>query len=100
MFNFFTKTATACPVITKGYKVTRNSERSKKYGIAASSLEMLRTKIVKKFNLKLFNLFLSDGSLIEDEDYFQSIPAQTLIIVAEDGEDVKTGEFSRCSKIF
>lgn len=91
MFNFLTKSKTETPI--KGFKVTRNKDRTKKYGIASNSLEMLKKKVTAKFDLKRFILFLADGSQIDDEDYFQSIPAQTLIIVAEDGEEVKTGEF-------
>lgn len=99
MFSFFSKssasTSNAGPKAgpMKGYKVSLNSDRSRKYGVAANSLIMLRTKIAQKFNLKDFNLFLSDGSAIDtDEDFFLSIPQQSLIIVAHEGEDVKTGK--------
>lgn len=93
MFNLFGKKATTSGVnsLMKGFKVSTNEDRSKKYGIAANSLQMLRDKISAKLNLKLFNLFLSDGILIDDEDYFQSIAAQSLIIVAENDEEIKTG---------
>lgn len=93
MFNFFSKPSVSSELKTKikGYKVSRNSERSKKFGIAAGSLEMLKTKVGTKLKMKKFNLFLSDGLEIDDEDYFQSLPAQSVIIVAEDGEEVKTG---------
>ena len=89
MFSFLTKSSTKNPI--KGFKVALNSDRIKKYGIAANSLEMLKKKVAEKFNSKSFKLFL-DGSLLDNEEYFLSIPAQSLIIVAEDGQEVKTGE--------
>lgn len=76
----------------KAFKVTANKDRSKKFGIAANSIEALNEKVKKKFGIESFELFLSDGSLIDDEDYFLSLPAQSLIVVAEKGEEVKTGE--------
>lgn len=90
--NFFSKPSSSSASSLKGYKVSLNKDRAKKYGIAASNLEILKSKIASKFYIKHFNLFLSDGLLIEDADYFLSLPAQTLIIVAEIGEEVKTGE--------
>lgn len=95
MFNLFGKKATSSSTnsLMKGYKVSTNEDRSKKYGIAANSLQMLREKISSKLNVKDPFLFLSDGILIDDEDYFQSIAAQSLIIVAENDEEIKTGEY-------
>jgi DNA fragmentation factor, 40 kD, beta subunit len=92
MFNFFASTGKPGPV--KGFKVSLNSDRSKKYGIAANSFGAMKQKISAKFNLEVFDLFSSDGSLIDDEDYFLSLPAQSLLIVAEEGEDVKTGRLA------
>lgn len=89
MFNFLSRSSASNPI--KGFKVARTSNRDKKHGIAANSLEALRNKVTAKFNLEKFNLFL-DGSLIDNEEYFLTIPAQSLIILAEDGEEVKTGE--------
>lgn len=76
----------------KGFKVTSNKDRTRKFGIAVNSLESLRAKVESKFKAKTFNLFLSDGSLIDNEDYFGSLPAQSLIIVVEEGEEVRTGK--------
>lgn len=92
MFNLFKATSSSTNSSMKGFKVSTNEERSKKYGIAANSLKMLREKISSKLNLKLFKLFLSDGILIDDEDYFQSIAAQSHIIVAGNDEEIKTGK--------
>jgi hypothetical protein len=87
MFDFLK----AKPVALKGLKVVLNSDRQRKYGMASNSLESLKTKISEKFKNEKFDLYLNDGSLIEDEDYFQSIPAQSVIVVAEEGEVVKSG---------
>lgn len=102
MFSLFGKKATSSTSLAsmKGYKVSLNSNRSKRYGIAANSLEMLKQKIISKLSLESFKLFLSDGSLIDDEDYFQSIAAQSLIIIAENDEEVKTGESTFDSRNF
>lgn len=94
MLKFFSKAESITQRPVRGFKVSLNSDRSKKYGVAASSLEAFRKKIETKFGLKSFDLFLTDGSLIDptDEDYFSTVPVQSLIIVAEDGEDIKTGK--------
>lgn len=92
MFNFFPSTSKNEPV--RGFKVSLNSDRTKKYGIAANSLEAIQEKISAKFDLKIFDLYSSDGSLIDDEEYFLSLPAQSMIIVAKEGEDVKTGKLN------
>lgn len=91
MLKYFSRTE---PRPVRGFKVCLNSHRSKRIGIAATSLEAFRNKVEKRFGLKEFNLFLPDGSLIEptDEDYFTTVPEQSLIIVAESGEEIKTGE--------
>lgn len=52
MFNLFKSSA-----ILKGYKVT-NVDRSKKYGIAANSLKMLKDKASKKFSVSFHDFSL------------------------------------------
>lgn len=52
MFNLFKSSA-----ILKGYKVT-NVDRTKKYGIAANSLKMLKEKASKKFSVSFSLVFL------------------------------------------
>lgn len=78
----------------KGYKVAKNSERSRKYGIAANSLENLLNKAQVKLNIQIGKcyLFLPDGSVVDSEEYFQSLPAQTLFFIATDNEEIKSGE--------
>jgi len=36
-----------------------------------------------------------DGTVIDDEDYFQSLPAQTLFIFRSNGETFQTGIYLR-----
>ncbi|XP_065355935.1 DNA fragmentation factor subunit beta [Calliphora vicina] len=68
--------------IIKGYKITDN-ERSRKYGIGANSLQMLKTKAKIKFPIKDLRIYLaSDGYEVTDEDYFLTLESQTLFIVA------------------
>ena len=87
MFQFFNKTPTPQ---NKGFKVVINNDRLKKYGIASPNLKIMRKKIKEKFKKLDFDLFLNDGSQIEDEEFFSTIQAQSLIIVAEKGEEVKS----------
>ncbi|BFF93794.1 DNA fragmentation factor subunit beta [Drosophila madeirensis] len=66
----------------RGYKITDN-ERTRKYGIGANSLEVLLTKANNKFPLQDLHLYLaSDGFEVSDDEYLNSLPAQTLFIVA------------------
>lgn len=85
MFNFFKKS----PEL-KGFKVCRNREKSRKYGIAAETLEKLKEKIREKLKVDKFDLYF-EKSLIQDEEFFQSIPNQSLIVVVDDGDEFKTG---------
>lgn len=87
MFNFFNKPA------IKGFKVCRNSDRSKKYGLASDSLKVLIQKIEEKLKIKDFQLFY-DGALI-NEEFFKTIPNQSTVIVVEDGETYKTGKSTK-----
>ncbi|KAH8414990.1 hypothetical protein KR215_003127 [Drosophila sulfurigaster] len=66
----------------QGYKITDN-ERTRKYGIGANSLEMLIRKALLKFPLQDLHIYLAtDGFEVSDDEYFNSLPAQTLFIVA------------------
>lgn len=77
----------------KGYKVT-NAARSKICGIAASNLKELKAKAVLKFQVsetENYNLILLDGTVIDNEEYFQTLPAQSLLVLAGEHEEVITG---------
>ncbi|ALC39951.1 Drep-4 [Drosophila busckii] len=66
----------------RGFKITDN-ERTRKYGIGANSLEMLTNKAQLKFPLEKLHVYLSsDGFEVSDDEYLNSLPAQTLFIVA------------------
>ncbi|XP_015430361.1 PREDICTED: DNA fragmentation factor subunit beta [Dufourea novaeangliae] len=83
---------TETPVRTelKGYKVT-DVNRTRKFGIACRSLQELKRKACAKLNvttdLAEVNVFLLDGSLI-DEEYFSTLAPQTTLIVQNPGEKV------------
>lgn len=75
----------------KGFKVCRNNEKQKKYGIAADSLKKLQEKIANKFKIEKFELFFKNV-LINSEEYFSSIPNQSMIVVVDEGDELKTGK--------
>uniref|UniRef100_A0A336MRH6 CSON000246 protein n=1 Tax=Culicoides sonorensis TaxID=179676 RepID=A0A336MRH6_CULSO len=72
-----------------GYKVT-NQERSRKIGIAANSLEMLKAKAEAKFDLKNTAIYLASDGTEVDEDYFNTLPEQTVFIVAPKDAKIQT----------
>ncbi|CAO1405494.1 unnamed protein product [Diamesa hyperborea] len=76
----------------KGYKVVKNSDRSKRYGIAANSLENLLNKVRIKLKIDIGKcyLYLPDGSIVDNEEYFQSLPAQTLFVIGTENEGIKS----------
>ena len=75
----------------KGFKVCNNKQKDKKLGVAAVSLEKLKEKIEEKFKIENFDLYFN-GVLINDNNYFESIPNQSFITILEDGDVLKTGE--------
>lgn len=85
MLNFFKKSSEL-----KGFKVCLNGEKNKKYGIASDSFNKLKEKIEGKFKIENFELYFN-GSLIDD-DYYNSIPNQSVIVVVEEGDELKTGK--------
>ncbi|XP_049280683.1 DNA fragmentation factor subunit beta [Anopheles funestus] len=93
MFNLFsakekTKTTGGGPL--QGYKIT-DVERSRKYGVAADSLRMLRAKASEKFKISECRVYLAqDGVEVTDEEYFRTLPAQILFVVASKDTIVKT----------
>uniref|UniRef100_A0A182QKM7 CIDE-N domain-containing protein n=1 Tax=Anopheles farauti TaxID=69004 RepID=A0A182QKM7_9DIPT len=93
MFNLFPskpKTASGGGLPLQGYKIT-DVERSRKFGVAADSLRMLRTKASEKFKIAECRVYLAqDGVEVTDEEYFRTLPAQTLFVVAGKDTVVKT----------
>nr|XP_003700517.1 PREDICTED: DNA fragmentation factor subunit beta [Megachile rotundata] len=76
----------------KGYKVT-DVNRTRKFGVACRSLQELKRKACAKLNvtndLAEVNVFLLDGSLI-DEEYFSTLEPQSTLIIQKPGEKVLT----------
>ncbi|KAJ6649738.1 DNA fragmentation factor subunit beta [Pseudolycoriella hygida] len=73
-----------------GYKIT-DVNRTKKYGVAANSLKMLKDKASVKLNITKPELYIAkDGTAVLDEDYFSTIAPQTLFIVATHKDKVQT----------
>lgn len=80
----------------KGFKVT-DANRKLRVGIAVKNLDDLRKKTLIKFNLnddEIKKTELSfqtpDGTLIETDDYLNTLPPQTLLIWLKVGETVET----------
>lgn len=80
----------SCKSELKGYKVTDVS-RTRKIGIACRSFQDLKQKACSKLNVTNdpaeVNVFLLDGSLI-DEEYFHTLEPQTTLILQMPGEKV------------
>ncbi|CAH0564279.1 unnamed protein product [Brassicogethes aeneus] len=77
----------------KGFKIT-DSERKTRVGIAVKNYDDLKKKTIDKFKLKYspnqINFQTPDGTVIENDEYFQTLPAQTLLIWVKDGERADT----------
>lgn len=78
---------------TKGFKVT-DSERKTRVGIAVKNFEELKKKTIDKFKLKFspgqIDFQTPDGTIIDSEEYFQTLPSQTLLIWVKKGEKAAT----------
>ena len=72
-------------------------EKKEQFGVVARSLRLLRDGIQKRYGLKSgFKIFLTDGTVVDDEEYFAFLEPQTLLIVknAIPLDDAKTsGKF-------
>ena len=74
----------------KAYKVQDKRNPPNRCGVMVESLEQLKEVGCKKLNLdkeNLVSLRLQDGTLIEEEKYFQSLKPQTVIIFLQKNED-------------
>jgi len=57
-------------------------EQKEQFGVVARSLRLLRDSIQKRYKLKSgFKIFLTDGTTVDDEEYFAFLEPQTLLIV-------------------
>ncbi|XP_046383309.1 DNA fragmentation factor subunit beta isoform X2 [Ischnura elegans] len=78
----------------RGFKVA-DSKRSRICGVACATLSDLRLKGCRKLNISNSEaskvaILLQDGTFVEDDDYFQTLPAQTLFIFQKKGETALT----------
>lgn len=78
---------------TKGFKVT-DGERKLRVGIAARCFDDIKRKTVEKFKLNLtpeqICFQTPDGTIVENDEYFQTLDAQTLLIWTKEGERAQT----------
>lgn len=78
---------------TKGFKVT-DGERKSRVGIAAKTFNDLKKKTLEKFKLNLtvdqLCFQTADGTIVENDEYFQTLEAQTLLIWTKEGERAQT----------
>ncbi|XP_073977037.1 DNA fragmentation factor-related protein 4 isoform X3 [Rhodnius prolixus] len=74
-----------------GFKVT-DTNRSKLYGVGCRNLQELLSKGCSKLKLDVenVNVYLQDGTVIDNENYFSTIAEQTILILATESEKVVT----------
>ena len=74
----------------KPYKIQDAERRIGRVGVAASTLKDLKEKAAAKFGIeptsKLRIVLEEDGTEIEDEDYFATLPGQTAFVVLKQGQ--------------
>jgi len=66
--------------------VTLEDKRYRRKGIFAVDISDLKTKTIQRFKLPQktdIKIFLEDGTEVEDDDYLESVPAHTLLVVSE-----------------
>uniref|UniRef100_A0A8C6WV77 Cell death inducing DFFA like effector c n=1 Tax=Neogobius melanostomus TaxID=47308 RepID=A0A8C6WV77_9GOBI len=74
------------PLRSKPFRVT-NAERSLKKGLTAHALEDLRHKVITVFRRTVLVLVLEeDGTEIDSEDFFQTVPENSVLMVLDKGE--------------
>lgn len=77
----------------KGYKIT-DSERKTRVGIAAKNIDDLKKKTIEKFKLSYepsdIHFQMPDGTIVDCNGYFETLPAQSLLIWVKEGERAET----------
>lgn len=77
----------------RGFKIT-DAARRVRVGIAAKNFQDLKKKTLDKFKLKLSESDLlfqtADGTIIDNEEYFETLQAQTLLVWFERGKRAET----------
>jgi len=78
----------------KGYKIT-NGARSKTVGVACKTFSDLKKKGVSKLGLveteDKIVVALEDGTFVDDEEYFLTLPAQTVFVFYRQDQPITTG---------
>nr|CAD7459852.1 unnamed protein product [Timema tahoe] len=76
----------------RGFKVT-NSVRSRTVGVACRSFDELVDKSCQKLDIprKTVVVQLLDGTIVDDEEYFQTLPQHMLLIFLRPGENSLSG---------
>uniref|UniRef100_A0A1B6KTR6 CIDE-N domain-containing protein n=1 Tax=Graphocephala atropunctata TaxID=36148 RepID=A0A1B6KTR6_9HEMI len=77
----------------KGFKIS-DVKQSRVVGIACKSLTELRNKGKAKLKIPSKNkvrVFLPDGTEVESEEYFQTLPNQAVLLLKQDHEKILTG---------
>ena len=78
-------------VTMKGYKVS-DATRCRTVGVACQTLDELRVKGCVKLNIKNnVRIQLLDGTCVDDEYYFQTLPSQTVLLFLKPGESAYSG---------
>lgn len=50
--------------------------------------------------LKNVEVVLCDGTFVDDDSYFQTLPSQTILVLRKPGEKVVDGEFLHCIIVY
>nr|CAD7404896.1 unnamed protein product [Timema poppensis] len=81
-----------CACGLRGFKVT-NSGRSRTVGVACRSFDELVDKSCQKLDIprKSVVVQLLDGTIVDDEEYFQTLPQHVLLIFLRPGENSLSG---------
>ena len=74
-------------------------EQKEQFGVVARSLRVLRDSIQRRYGLQSgFKIFLTDGTTVDNEEYFAFLEPQTLLIVKHaipSGDTKTSGKPSR-----
>ena len=81
------------PKKMKGYKVS-DAKYKRIVGVACKTLEELKTKGKLKLAIdEDVKVQMTDGTLVDDEKYFQTLPSQTVFLLVRPKDDAITGTF-------
>ena len=74
--------------VSRGFRVALKTDITRRKGICCTNLAELKTKIRTKFEIieksEEIKIFSEDGTEIDDEEYFMSLPFQSFLVVSSD----------------